>query len=665
MLAAKHDGAAAYLRLMGPLRLTSGGAAVDISSRRARAVLSYLAMAPDRSATRERLCGLLWSDRGEAQARASLRQCLLELRAALSKADLDLLGADRETVRLNEGVDTDVEDVEAALKAQASDLSSLVAELGDARLLEDLEIGGLFEDWRRAAGERVDRAIAGAVAARLRTLEQESDWPGTLHLAESYLRRDPLDEMVTASAIRANIALGAAGAAKRQYQTLDAALARDLGVRPGSAARDALAFAPRGDPAAEAAAAVAPPVSPPLEAPRQPLPLPDRPSIAVLPFKNLSGDPEQEYFADAITDDIVNALARWRWFFVIDRVSSFAYKDRDVDTGRVGAELGIRYVLRGSVRKSGSRIRITAQLIDALDGPYLWTDKFDRTIEDLLAVQDEITEHVVTAIEPAILRGEGARASRKKPADFSSLDFFYRAMWHFNKMSDEDDLEALKLFDTVIARNPELPLGYVGRARVLYSRSVLGWSSEPMLDLERSREAARIAIRLDALDALGYFASSGASLYLGDHSAALEDARRANLLNPNFAYGNYRLGQVLIFSGSPHDAISPIERSIRLSPYDPQITLMIDTLALAYYQDHDYARAAELAQSAVNMGHVRANYILAAAHAMNGSGAAAAEAADRLRGAPGRNTSAPSAPYADLAMKDHLTNGFRIAGAET
>ena len=439
-----------------------------------------------------------------------------------------------------------------------------------------------------------------------------------------------------------------------------------MNARRRPAAHDALTFQP--DTAADVAPSPPAPTADPqpvlaIRGGVEALPLPDKPSIAVLPFKNLGGDPEQEYFADAVTNDIVSALSRWRWFFVIDRDSTFAYKNRDVDTGRVSAELGIRYVLRGSVRKAGSRLRVTAQLIDALDGQVLWTDKFDRGVDDIFQVQDEITEHVVTAIEPAILRGEGARTSRKKPTHFSSLDFFYRGMWHFNRMSEEDDLAALALFETVIAREPELPLGYIGLARVLYSRSVLGWSDQPMLDLQRSREAARTAIRLDALDAHGYFASSGASLYLGDHRTALEDARRANLLNPNFGYGNYRLGQVLIFSGSPADAIAPIERSIRLSPYDPQITLMIDTLALAFYQSQEYGRAADIAHSAVGMGHVRGNYIVAAALAMQGSMAPALEAFTRYSEAPARKTRAMAAPYADPALREHLRQGFLRAGA--
>ena len=653
----------ATLRLIGRFRLKAGNdAVVDVPSRRARALLAYLALAPERTASRERLRGLLWSDRAEAQARASLRQCLLELRGALTTAGLDLLDISREAVGFRTDiVDVDVEALEIALSGGAEALAARLTTIAADRLLDDLEIGGLFDDWRTSVRERLDRAIASAVRSRLDALIAEAKWSGARTLAEAFLQRDRLDETVAAVAIRADIALGATSAAHRRYQALETDLRKELGVAPGAATRAALSSTP---PAVQPTAAPPTPASMPVVdiAERKTLPLPDRPSIAVMPFKNLSGDPEQEYFADAITEDIVNALSRWRWFFVINRESSFIYKNLDVDADLFGSELGIRYVLRGSVRKTGSRVRITAQLIDAREGAYLWTEKYDRTLDDILDVQDEITEHVVSAIEPAILRGEGARVSRKMPADFSTLDFFYRGMWHFNRMSDADDLEALRLFETVIAKDPELSLGHVGVARVLYSRAVLGWSDDPIADLEQGRESARTAIRLDALDAHGYFAASGASLYLGDHKAALEDARKANALNPNFGYGAYRLGQVLIFSGHPAEAIRPIERSIRLNPYDPQISLMIGTLALACFHARDYVRAAEHARSSVNLGNVHGNYILAAALAMSGLDDAAAEACSRFKHGAASRSRALATPYADPVWKEHLQAAFRGAG---
>ena len=327
-------------------------------------------------------------------------------------------------------------DLEDALESRSSDLAALITGFGDSRLLEDLEIGGLFEDWRRATGERIDRLIASGVEARLRSLEEGCDWTAALALAESYLRRDPLDERVAASAIRANIGLGAAGAAKRIYQALQTALANELGVEPGNAAREALAFKA---PAAPEAAPQPLPSSAPQSLGRAQLSLPDKPSIAVLPFRNLSGDPDQEYLTDAITEDIVAALSRWRWFFVIAHNSSQTYKGSNIPVDRFGRELGVRYVLSGSVRTSGNRIRVTTQLVDADDPTQFRAEKFDRNLTDILDLQDEITETVVAAIEPAMLNIEGTRLAAKGAHDYSAVDCYYRGMWHFHQVSRRPD----------------------------------------------------------------------------------------------------------------------------------------------------------------------------------------------------------------------------------
>ncbi|MEP6968316.1 MAG: BTAD domain-containing putative transcriptional regulator, partial [Pseudomonadota bacterium] len=368
----------ARLRLMGGFRLTgSDGRTVAVASRRARGLLSYLALAAEGAASRERLRGLLWSDRGEPQARASLRQCLLELRTALDGARLDLIEAGRETISLKAGAWTsDVVDLQGALAgADAAPFITALDLTGAGRLLEDLEIGGLFADWVAQARASLDQRLAAAVLAHLRRLEGEADWPRARSLADAYLRRDPLDEAVVAAAIRADAALGATGAAHRRFQSLQAALAKELGVSPAPATREALAGA--NPPAQDGPAKPAEPAA---------LALPAKPSIAVLPFNNRSGDPEQEYLADGLTEDITAALSRWRWFFVIARNSSFTYKGRDIEPGRVGRELGVRYVLEGSVRKAGDRVRVTAQLVDLADGSHLWADKFDRQLIDILAL---------------------------------------------------------------------------------------------------------------------------------------------------------------------------------------------------------------------------------------------------------------------------------------
>jgi TolB-like protein len=392
------------------------------------------------------------------------------------------------------------------------------------------------------------------------------------------------------------------------------------------------------------------------------LKLPAAPSIAVLPFKNISGDPEQEYFADAITEDIVIALSRWRWFFVIARHTSFRYKDRDVDVGRVGHELGVGYALEGSVRKVGDRARVTAQLIDTGSGSNVWADRFDCDLVDVLALQDEITEQAVAAIEPAMVLREGVRAAHKPLADFSALDCFYRGMWHLNKLSEGDDGEALTLFRDAIRRDPELSLGHIGLARVLYGRAIFGTSPEPIATLREARAAAQTGIALDPRDATGYFASAGASLYLGDHRSALESAQRAIRLNQNFAYGHYRLGQVLIFAGRASEAIEPIERSLRLSPYDPQLGLMLETLALANYQTENYEAAVNHATSSINMTEASGSVILAASLARLGRTQEAEEAFRRARWSKPSTKRPLAPPYAVPAQLEHLREGLRLAG---
>ncbi|HZZ37008.1 MAG TPA: TIR domain-containing protein [Caulobacteraceae bacterium] len=394
---------------------------------------------------------------------------------------------------------------------------------------------------------------------------------------------------------------------------------------------------------------------------RSMLALPVKPSIAVLPMENLSGDPEQEYFADALTEDIVTALSRWRWFFVIAWNSSLTYKGVDVDVKRIGRELGVRYVLEGSIRRSGDRVRVTAQLVDAANGSHLWADRFDRELIDILALQDEITEQVVAVIEPAMLHTEGTRIGRKSLTDYSALDCFHRGMWHLNKVSPEGYREALNLFREAIRRDPELSLGHIGLARILYGGAIFGWSSQPIADLEESRGAAQTAISLDPRDATAWFASAGASLYLGDHRAALDGARRAIMLNPNFAFGHYRLGQALIYSGRPAEAIAPIERCLRFSPYDPQLGPMLESLALAHYQARNYEEAVHQSQAAVHLNHSRASMLLAASLAQLGRLDEAAKALPRVTEDRAAARQPMIARYADPAFLEHLREGMRLA----
>ncbi|MES2894670.1 MAG: TIR domain-containing protein [Pseudomonadota bacterium] len=390
---------------------------------------------------------------------------------------------------------------------------------------------------------------------------------------------------------------------------------------------------------------------------------PGRLSIAVLPFKNMSGDLQQDYFADAMTEDLVTALSRWRWFFVIARESSARYGVGEADIGRVARELGVRYVLQGAVRKLAARARVTVQLIDTATETNVWAEQYDRDLVDILALQDEITEQVVAAIEPAMLIGESFRAAHKAVNDFTALDCFYRGMWHLNKLTQEGDAEAHALFKEAIRLDGDLSLGHIGLARVLYGQAIFGISSDPTATLRQASDEALRAITLDPRDAYGYFALSGAALYLADHRGALANARQALRLNPNFAYGHYRLGQVLIFSGQAEAAIEPIERSLRLSPFDPQLGPMRETLALANYYAGRYEAAIEQASEATLPTDPYASTVLAASLARLGRLEEAATAYAKARATPVSPRRPRAAPYADRRQLDHLREALRLAAA--
>ncbi|MGN6517134.1 MAG: adenylate/guanylate cyclase domain-containing protein [Rhizomicrobium sp.] len=387
----------------------------------------------------------------------------------------------------------------------------------------------------------------------------------------------------------------------------------------------------------------------------------ERVSIAVLPFQKPGGGKDDEYFSDGIAEDIVTALSRWRWFFVIARNSSFTFKSRGDSPVHFGRELGVRYVLDGSIRRAENRVRITVRLIDTASAANVWTETFDRDMGSVLALQDEITRHVVAAIEPEMVRSEGDRAVRKNIRDLNAFECCQRGMWHFNKVTDEGFRDALLQFHRAVALDPELSLAYTGLARTLYGSVAYGWSQDPMRDIVAARDAAATAIALDRYDAFSHHALAGALLYLGQHKDALEEAEKTIALNPNFAYGYLRLGQVLIYSGRAKEAIAPIQQSIRHSPYDPQLGGMRAQLALAYYHAGEYASAMHEAQASVNLRNIPALSVLAAGAARGGHPAEARIAFQSWTSRAKTSKNMLHPPYANPADLADLRDGVRLA----
>ncbi len=333
---------------------------------------------------------------------------------------------------------------------------------------------------------------------------------------------------------------------------------------------------------------------------RPALPLPDKPSIAVLPFQNMSGDPEQDYFADGIVDDIITALTRMRWLFVIARNSSFTYKGRAVDVKQVGRELGVRYVLEGAVRKSANRVRITTQLIDAVTGTHLWAERYDRDLTDIFAVQDEITEQVAAAIEPELLKTEGL-AAISRTESLSAWDLVRQGTWHFHQFRREPVWRARELFREALKIDPQLPEAHLWLGRVTGALVAYGWSDDRAADLREGSEAALKAVQLDERNPYAHYAVVITSVFSGALERAIQAAETAIKLSPSFALGYLALGFARLNSGKATEALDPYERGLRLNPHDPQNFSWLQGFALAHYFAGHREAALQAATRALNI----------------------------------------------------------------
>jgi TolB-like protein len=399
----------------------------------------------------------------------------------------------------------------------------------------------------------------------------------------------------------------------------------------------------------------------------RPLALPDRPSIAVLPFANLSGDPEQEYFADGTVEEIITALSRMRWLFVIARNSSFAYKGRATDVRHIGHELGVRYLLEGSVRKAADRVRITAQLIEAATGAHLWAERYDRNLADTFVVQDEITGSVVGAIEPELRKIEQQRAIRKSPETMDAWDQYMRGMWRFYQFTADDNAAAEALMRGAIELDPTYAQGHIGLSRVFTQKILWQWSDDIDADRQAGRAAARRAVELDDQDSYSHYVLAWQSLLNLDHDASIAAAQRAIDLAPNFALGYFVLGSARVFLGRFEQSADAFQRAMRLSPHEPMAFFYGLHLALARYHQGHYEEAAEIARTGVALRPTHWLYrVLAACCGQLGQVSEGQAALAEMRRRMPKNSERWETvlPYADPAHRAALIDGLRKAGWE-
>jgi adenylate cyclase len=318
------------------------------------------------------------------------------------------------------------------------------------------------------------------------------------------------------------------------------------------------------------------------------LELPDKPSIAVLPFINMSGDPEQEYFSDGLTEDLITDLSKYSGMFVISRNSVFIYKGQVVKSEQVRNELGVRYMLEGSVRKAGNRVRITAQLIDTNTGGHLWAERYDRELKDIFTLQDEITQQIVSALGVKFVEIEQKRALRKDTADLNAFDCNLQGWWYFHRFTREDNEQARRMFEKAIELAPKFADAYAGLGFTYYEQWSRLWSQEPQT-LERAFELAKKAISLNDSLSTAYTLLSHVYLWRKQHAQAIAEQERAIALNPNNADNYADLADVLVWAGRPEEALGLVEKAMRLNPHYPARYSF--TLGFAYSAMERYEEA--------------------------------------------------------------------------
>ena len=448
-------------------------------------------------------------------------------------------------------------------------------------------------------------------------------------------------------------AIGDSGSAQKLIRTI---------ARKGLRFVGDVRLAPEGEAAAPDAAAR----DAPADAALVPLPLPDRPAIAVLPFVNMSDDTAQEYFSDGISEDIITALSRLRWLFVIARNSSFVFKGKSVNLKQIATELGVGYVVEGSVRRAGDRLRITAQLNDAATGGHIWAERYDRDLADVFAVQDEITNAIVAAIEPEIYAAENFRARRKSPESMDAWDLVMRALSHYWRVTRQDNVVAQALLEKATALDPHYgqALGLLATTHTFSAH--MGWADLAAVAPSAAR-AAHAAVAADDADPWAHHALGCVHLFARRFDDALGEFEVALDLNPNFSLAQGYHGLTLAYCGRSDEALAAAHRALRLSPRDPLAAIYDGIVAYANFVGRDYEDAIRLARDGIRRrgDFVGAHRVLVAAAGMAGQHELAASALGELRRTQPNVSLAwitREMPIREPAEMTHYLEGFRRAG---
>ena len=577
----------AWLSILGPFALRDAlGQRIAIRSKKNRALLAILALSPNCTAPRDKIATLLWGDHGDEQARNSLRQSLAVLRKELGPIADRLLQARDEMLALQTreiGIDA----LELLAEADRQDISGLrrVAGLVRGELLADLTVNGeSFEDWLAA-----ERSRFGAAAIRLfDNLSQQETGIARIEAARQLLALDPLRESSHRMLMRAYMDQGDNGLALKQYEQCRALLRSELQIEPAKETQELSRAIARGDINLRAQANTIP------EPEQFPVPqLPDRPSIAVLPFGHDSADPERQYFSDGISEDLIANLSRFRHLFVIARASSFCYRSESIGPKTIGRQLGVQFLLYGTVRLAGNRLRVTAELVAAESEVVVWVEKYDRSAEDVFDVIDELSSTIVASTVGHIDNEVLHQAKRKQKGSFAAYELTLRGRALMHSPRREDKLAARRMFEDAIAIDRNFAMGW---AQLAYTHlSEFFWDDSGRA-LESAADIASQALLIDEEEAWCHMVLGLTHLHQRHFDLALIHCERSVSLNPNDPGLAAKLGLVLTDLGRPSEAIVLIEKAMRLSPRNPQA--YSDYLALALFGAGRYEEALKSFQSA-------------------------------------------------------------------
>ncbi len=625
------------LELLGGFRLADGlGQIVEVAAKKNRAILGVLAMAPRIEVTRDRLAGLLWSDRADEQARNSLRQALVALRKDFASLDAEPLVLIGDRVALDpKHIEVDV--TEFLLTSASRDLADLrrAADLYAGSFLDGLNVAdAAFEDWLRETRSDLHARATRVFSSLSERLPPEE----CVAMTERLVAIDPLREASHLALMQAHRTLGQTALAIRQYETCRLLLKRELQAEPGEELQEfrrSLDGTPQ----------------------ERRSPAPDHSiSIAVMPFANMSGDPGQQYVSDGITEDILTELSRFRGLSVAARLASFHFAAKGAGLAEIARQLGAMFVLEGSVRKSGERIRISAQLIDAGSGDQIWAERYDRAAQDVFALQDEVVEAIVAMLEGRMVMAGAAMVRRKPAANWSAYDFVLQGRQLCNEYKEP---EAVPLLERAVAIDPEFASAHAWLAIALTMADVLGGATSRH---GRAEAAAKRALELGGNDAMAHYSRALVLQWTGDFDRSRFHFDRAMMLNPADIQIRGDYASLQRMSGYPKEALATIEKAISLGPFVPRWFEIVRGEILFDLQR--YADAIGALES-VPQHYVSGHLYLAAARACQGdlSGAALVAAMAR-KFRPGLTLREVTHlyRYADRNAREHFIEALRKIG---